>query len=64
MKQEGSDSLIVLSDALFNAARKGIIRLAAFHRLAAMYEAREFVEDRGLVCYGPNIADLSTRSGA
>jgi putative tryptophan/tyrosine transport system substrate-binding protein len=64
MKQEGSDSLIVLSDALFNAARKDIIRFAAFHRLPAMYEAREFVEDGGLACYGPNIADLSRRSAA
>ena len=64
IKQESSDSLIVLSDVRFNAARKDIIGLAAFHRLAAMYEAREFVEDGGLVCYGPNIADLSRHSAA
>ena len=64
MKQEGWDSLVVLSDALFNAGRKDIIQLAAFHRLAAMYEAREFVEDGGLASYGPNIADMSKRSAA
>jgi hypothetical protein len=29
MKEEGSDSLVVLSDALFNAGRRDIIRLAA-----------------------------------
>ena len=64
MKEVGSDSLVVLSDALFNAARKDIIRLAAFYRLAAMYEAREFVEDGGFASYGPNIADMSKRSAA
>jgi ABC-type uncharacterized transport system substrate-binding protein len=64
MKQEGWDSLVVLSDALFNAGRKDIIQLAAFHRLAAMYEAREFVEEGGLASYGPNIADMSKRSAA
>ena len=64
MKQEDSDSLTVLSDPLFNAARKDIIGFAAFHRLAAMYEAREFVEDGGFASYGPNIADMSKRSAA
>jgi putative ABC transport system substrate-binding protein len=65
IKQEGWDSLVVLSDALFNAGRKDIIQLAAFHRLAAMYEAREFVEEGGgLASYGPNIADMSKRSAA
>jgi putative ABC transport system substrate-binding protein len=64
MKQEGLDSIIVLSDVRFNAVRKDIIVLAEFNRLPAMYEAREFVEDGGLACYGPNIADLSRRSAA
>jgi putative ABC transport system substrate-binding protein len=64
IKQGGSDSLIVLSDVRFNAVRKEIIGLAASNRLPAMYEAREFVEDGGLACYGPSIADLSRRSAA
>jgi len=64
IKQEGSDSLIVLSDVRFNAVRNDIIRLAESHHLPAMYEAREFVEDGGLACYGPSIADLSRRSAA
>ena len=29
-----------------------------------MYEAREFVEDGGLISYGPNITDLSRRAAA
>jgi putative ABC transport system substrate-binding protein len=62
MNEKGSDSLVVLSDVLFNAARKDIIRLAAMHRLSAMYEGREFVEDGGLACYGPDIPDLSRRA--
>ena len=64
IKQGGSDSLIVLSDVQFNAVRKEIIGLAASNRLHAMCEAREFVEDGGLACYGPSIADLSRRSAA
>jgi putative tryptophan/tyrosine transport system substrate-binding protein len=62
IKQSGADALLVLSDALFNAARREIIRLAAQHRLPTMFEAREFVEDGGLIAYGPNIAEMTRRS--
>ena len=36
--------------------------LAATHRLPAVYEAREYVEDGGLISYGPNIPDLTRRA--
>jgi hypothetical protein len=52
IKGNGSDALFVLSDALFNAARQEIARLAAQHRLPSMFEAREFVEAGGLLAYG------------
>ena len=64
MKQDGVDALVVLSDALFNAARRTIIALAAEHRLPAMFEAREFAEDGGLMAYGPNIAEMTRRSAS
>jgi putative tryptophan/tyrosine transport system substrate-binding protein len=64
MKRDGVDSLVVLSDALFNATRKNIIALAAEHRLPAMFEAREFAEDGGLMAYGPNIAEMTRRSAS
>ena len=64
MKENGSDALFVLSDALFNAARQEIARLAAQHRLPSMFEAREFVEAGGLLAYGPNIAEMTRRSAS
>ena len=57
-----ADALIVLSDASFNSARRQIIALAAEHHLPAMYEAREFVEDGGLISYGPDIVEMTRRS--
>ena len=62
MKQDGFDGLTHLSDAQFFSTRRRIGELAATHRLPAMYEAREFVEDGGLMSYGPNIPDLSRRA--
>ena len=41
-----------------------IIALAAKHRLPAIYEDREFVQDGGLISYGPNIAEMTRRSAA
>jgi putative tryptophan/tyrosine transport system substrate-binding protein len=64
MAQDHVDGLVVLSDALFNSARETIIGLAARHRLATIYEAREFVADGGLLSYGPNIAKMTLRSAA
>jgi len=63
-RKGGFDALTVLSDAQFNSARRQISGLAATHRLPTMYEAREFVEDGGLISYGPNITDLSLRAAA
>jgi putative ABC transport system substrate-binding protein len=49
---------------MLNAARKSIIALAASHRLPAIYEDREFVQDGGLISYGPSIAEMTRRSAA
>jgi putative ABC transport system substrate-binding protein len=62
MERKGANALVVLSDALFNSLRRQIIALATEHHLPAMYEAREFVEDGGLISYGPNIAEMTRRS--
>jgi putative tryptophan/tyrosine transport system substrate-binding protein len=64
MTRDGFDALDVLSDPQFNSARRQIIGLAATHRLPTMYEAREFVEDGGLISYGPSIVDMTRRSAA
>ena len=44
------------------AHRALIIALAARHRLPAVYPLRLFVNDGGLVCYGPDIVDQYRRA--
>ncbi len=41
---------------------KHIVELAATSRLPAMYAAREFVEDGGLMSYGASLPDLFRRA--
>ena len=54
-----ADALIVLpSPMLYNEHRR-IVELAGKHRLAAMYQAREFVDAGGLMSYGANLPDLA-----
>lgn len=62
VKQEGFDAITLLSDAQFFSARREISSLAAMHRLPAMYELREFVDDGGLISYGANIRELTRRA--
>ena len=62
--QDRASAVLVLSDPVFNSARATITALAAKHRLPAIYEDREFVQDGGLISYGPNIADMTRRSAA
>jgi putative tryptophan/tyrosine transport system substrate-binding protein len=64
IKQDRFDAFTHLSDAQFFSARQQISNLAAIHRLPAVYEAREYVEDGGLISYGPNIPDLTRRAAA
>jgi len=64
MARDGFDALTFLSDAQFFSARRQISELAARYRLPAIYEARDFVEDGGLISYGPNVPDLSRRAAA
>ena len=64
MEGKDANALIVFSDASFNSARRQIVALAAEHRLPAMYEGREFVEEGGLISYGPNIVEMTRRSAA
>jgi hypothetical protein len=43
-------------------ASPNIIALAAERNLPVMYEGREFVEDGGLISYGPDIVEMTRRS--
>jgi putative ABC transport system substrate-binding protein len=55
--QSAAQMLFVLNDPFIFTHRKSIIESAAKSRLPAIYGFREFVDDGGLISYGPNISD-------
>ena len=54
--------LIVTGSASSTVHRGPIIRLAAYHRLPAVYPFRRFVADGGLISYGPDNIDQYRRA--
>jgi ABC-type uncharacterized transport system substrate-binding protein len=57
------DALFVGANTFLNARRIQVVQLAAFHRLPAVYAARDFVEVGGLMSYGTNIMDVFRQLG-
>jgi ABC-type uncharacterized transport system substrate-binding protein len=57
------DALFVGSNTFFNARRIQVVQLTAFHRLPAVYPARDFVEVGGLMSYGTNVMDAFRQLG-
>jgi putative ABC transport system substrate-binding protein len=62
--RQPNSGLIVLSSATAVAHRDLIITLAARHKLPAVYFARYFVVDGGLISYGPDTIDPHRRAAA
>jgi putative ABC transport system substrate-binding protein len=58
MTRGHADAVILLPSPMLYGEHKRIVELAAKSRLPAMYAAREFVEDRGLMSYGASLPDL------
>ena len=58
MTRERADAVILLPSPMLFAEHERIVELAARSRLPAMYAAREFVEDGGLMSYGASQLDL------
>src|SRR5205823_8012251 len=56
------DAVFVVSDALTNINRKRILDFAATHHIPAMYEFGYYVQDGGLMSYGPNSEDMFRRA--
>lgn len=52
----------VLPSPFIGAQRALVIELAARYRLPAFYELRIYVQDGGLMSYGPNVDDMYGRS--
>ena len=56
------NALLTLVDPFTREHRQRIVDFAAQRRIAAIYEAREFVDAGGLVSYGPSLPALQRRS--
>jgi putative ABC transport system substrate-binding protein len=55
-------ALMVFDDPVIYSYRTMVVALAAKRRLPVMYGYREFVDDGGLMSYGPNRPDLYRRT--
>jgi ABC-type uncharacterized transport system substrate-binding protein len=57
-----AEGMVVLASPLLSAHRQALIAHVARSRLPATYEVRTFVDDGGLMSYGPNFVDMYRRS--
>jgi putative tryptophan/tyrosine transport system substrate-binding protein len=57
-----ADALIVFDDPVLWSYRQQIVSLAAAQRLPAMYGYSDFVDEGGLISYGPNRPDQYRRT--
>jgi putative tryptophan/tyrosine transport system substrate-binding protein len=55
-------AVLVLTDAMFWEHRREIVDLVAAVRVPALYPERDFVDDGGLMAYGPNVPDNFRRA--
>jgi putative ABC transport system substrate-binding protein len=62
MNRTGAEALAVLTDPVLFSERKLTVDLANANRLPAVYPFQGYVEDGGLMSYGPSDTDLFRRS--
>jgi len=62
MNRAAAQALIVLTDPILFSQRKRIVDLASKYKLPAVYSFEGFVEEGGLISYGPSDADLFRRA--
>jgi putative ABC transport system substrate-binding protein len=60
--KERADAVLVLSTPVLLSLRRQVADLAIQSRLPAIYSRPEYVEDGGLVFYGPSYTDLYRRA--
>ena len=60
--KERADGVVMLGSPVFNTHRIQIVGLAVKSRVPATYTRLEYVEDGGLMTYGPSINDLFRRA--
>jgi putative tryptophan/tyrosine transport system substrate-binding protein len=59
-----ADAVVVGSDTVIQANQSLVVKLAAAHRMPAIYTFRDFVDAGGLVSYGVSLPDLYRRAAA
>jgi putative tryptophan/tyrosine transport system substrate-binding protein len=62
--REAGVCLVVMPDIFMNVHRATIISVAARNHIPAVYFARVFARDGGLLSYGPDFADIFRRSAS
>jgi putative ABC transport system substrate-binding protein len=62
MTKARDQAFIIFTSPLATLNSKRIIELAHKHRLPGIYPTRQFVEEGGLMAYGPLIGDLYRRA--
>ncbi|MBM2805737.1 MAG: transporter substrate-binding protein, partial [Deltaproteobacteria bacterium] len=62
MNKARVQAIIILTSPLATLNSKLIVELALKHRLPGIYPTRQFVEEGGLMAYGPLIGDLYRRA--
>ena len=62
MARERADAVVLLPSPMLFVEHKRIVELGVKVRLPAMYAAREFVEDGGLMSYGASQPELFRRA--
>ena len=63
-QSERVGAILVLPSAYFETQRARLIELAARYRLPACYELRNYVQDGGLMSYGPDINAMFARAAS
>ena len=63
LEREGIGSLLVTGDPYFDTRRDRIVGFAARHRLATIYQFREFAVAGGVLSYGLSFADVYRQVG-
>ncbi len=62
MTRDRPHALFVVSDVFTSRNRRRILDFAARSRLPAMYEFASYVNDGGLISYGPSFSEMSRRA--
>jgi putative tryptophan/tyrosine transport system substrate-binding protein len=62
MTKKPPDAILMVTDILTVLNRKRVINFAAEHRLPAIYEYANLIQDGGLMSYGPDVAAIFDRA--